>query len=128
LSSTGSEQAGAWLLACCGKGAASILGSGSIVSAAQLLVSVWRQQDEAIGVSGPEGVIANPSRPLSGSVGPGASKKAAAARVSSTGGASSHVDPYGLMLPGRQVVSERITQAGSPHSLMEKVRPAVTWP
>jgi hypothetical protein len=91
-------------------------------------VSVWRHQDEAIGVSGPEGVIANPSRPLSGCVGPGGSKKTAVARVSSAGGASSHVDPYGLMLPGRQVVLERITQAGSPHSLMEKVRLAITWP
>lgn len=126
LSSTGSEQAGAWLLACCGKGAASILGSGSIVTAAQLLVSIWRHQDEAIVVSGPEGIIANPSRPLSGSAGPGGSKKAAAAHVSSAGGASSHMDPYGLMLPGRQVVLERIMQAGSPHSLMEKVRGAIT--
>jgi hypothetical protein len=126
LSSTGSEQAGAWLLACCGKGAASILpgSSGSMVTAAQLLVSIWRHQDEALGVTGPEGVIANPGRPLSGS---GAeNRRTAAARASSAGGGvlSSHMDAYGLLLPGREVVLARIAQAGSPHSLMEKVSAA----
>lgn len=123
LSSTGSEQAGAWLLACCGRGAASILGSSAVVTAAQLLVSIWRHQDEALGVSGPEGIIANPSRPLSGSGdGSSAGRRTAATRASSAGGGpTNHVDAYGLMLPGRQVVLERIAQAGSAHSLMEKV-------
>lgn len=122
LSSAGSEQAGAWLLACCGQGAGGMpQGSGSMVTAAQLLVSIWHHQDEALGVSGPEGVIANPSRPLSGS---GAdSRRSAAVRASSVGGGgpSSQVDAYGLLLPGREVVLARIAQAGSPHSLMEKV-------
>lgn len=141
LSSSGHEQAGAWLLACCGKGNGSALGatSSSSVTAAQVLLSVWRHQDEALGLSGPDGLIANPSRPLSGccggSGGSGSNStigqgRQGVARGSSAGGAgqpSGHVDAYGLMLPGRRLVLERIAQANSPHSLMEKVR-AVVYP
>jgi hypothetical protein len=123
------EQAGSWLLACAGLQGGSI-GSvnPAVVTAAQLLISIWRVQDEALGVTGPDGVIANPGRPLVGCSGldpaaPGAGRRYGAARASSAGGT---VDAYGLMLPGRQQVLERIAAAGSPHSLMEKVsmRPA----
>lgn len=127
LLSSGKEQAGAWLLACCGKGSGSALGTSSSVTAAQVLISVWRHQDKALGISGPEGVLANPSRPLAGSGGgDGSSGRSVqgAARGSSAGGgvSSSHVDAYGLMLPGRRLVVERMAQANSPQSIMEKVR------
>jgi hypothetical protein len=128
LLSSGNEQAGAWLLACCGKGSGSALGTSSSVTAAQVLISVWRHQDEALGISGPEGMLANPSRPLAGSGGgdgsSGSRSVQGAARGSSAGGgvSSSHVDAYGLMLPGRRLVLERMAQANSPQSIMEKVR------
>jgi hypothetical protein len=88
----------------------------------QLLASIWRQQDDALGITGPDGILANPGRPLSGSgggsSGGGSSRRPQGGRVTSAG---PHVDAYGLMLPGRQAVLEQITQAGSPHSLMKKV-------
>jgi len=119
---SGGSQPENWLLTCCSKGAPSLPSSNSI-TAAQLLISVWRHQDEALGISGPEGVIANPARPLSGCNGATGGARRPAARSSSAGHGSmaTHVDAYGLMLPDRQLVLQRIAQAGAPHSLLEKV-------
>lgn len=119
---SGGSQSENWLLTCCSKGAASLPSSNSI-TAAQLLISVWRKQDEAVGISGPEGVIANPAMPLSGCNGATGGARRPAARSSSAGhgSATTHVDAYGLMLPDRQLVLERIAQTGAPHSLLEKV-------
>jgi hypothetical protein len=125
------DQAGSWLLACAGLQGSSISSISSVnpavVTAAQLLISIWRVQDEVLGVARPDGVIANPGRPLAGCsgvdpAGAAVGRRHGAVRASRAG---SSVDAYGLMLPGRQQVLERIAAAGSPHSLMEKVG---MWP
>lgn len=116
--SSGGEVA--WILGvCCAGGQPS---SSSNITSAQLLVAIWRQQDEALGVSGPDGTIANPSRPLAGTRGAG-SAHAAANPASSVvaGGRAAASDARELLLPERQAVVSRIAQAGTPPSLMLKV-------
>jgi hypothetical protein len=81
------------------------------VTAAQLLIGIWREQDEARGLSGPDGLLANPSRPLAGS---GARTKWAVGDVGVAGG-------YGVLQSGRKAVLQRIAEASCPDLLMDKV-------
>lgn len=37
-----------------------------VINAVQLLISIWREQDQARGLTGADGVLTNPSRPLAG--------------------------------------------------------------
>lgn len=81
------------------------------VNAAQLLIGIWREQDQARGLSGPDGLLANPSRPLAGS---GERTKWAVGEVGVAGG-------YGVLQSGRKAVLQRIAQASCPDLLMDKV-------
>jgi len=38
-----------------------------MIKAVQVLMAIWREQDGARGISGADGLLANPERPLSGS-------------------------------------------------------------
>ncbi|KAF8067169.1 Cfap69 [Scenedesmus sp. PABB004] len=63
-----------------GPGGASARPGAQPVTATQLLLAVWREQDAARGLSGADGLIANPRRPLAGARGaaaPGARPGAA---------------------------------------------------
>jgi hypothetical protein len=81
------------------------------ITAAQLLIGMWREQDQARGLSGPHGLLANPSRPLAGS---GARTKWAVGDAGVAGG-------YGVLQPGRKAVLTRIAEASCPDLLMDKV-------
>lgn len=82
------------------------------VTAAQLLISIWRGQDQARGLSGPDGLLANRIRPLAGS---GSRTKWAVGEAGVAGG-------YGVLQPSRKAVLQRVAEASSPDLMLDKVR------
>eukprot|EP00878_Enallax_costatus_P043951 GHUV01052074.1.p1 GENE.GHUV01052074.1~~GHUV01052074.1.p1 ORF type:complete len:649 (+),score=280.21 GHUV01052074.1:426-2372(+) len=90
----------------------------AVINAVQLLLSIWREQDQARGLTGPDGVLANPSRPLAGL---GERTKW---RLSDMGGSGG----YGQLEGERKQQIERIQAASSPDLLMDKVGIAADHP
>lgn len=86
------------------------LGPASI-TAAQLLLSIWREQDQALGLTGPDGVLTNLNRPLAGL---GAPSKWC---VDGTGTAMG----YGQLLGERKRHVDKIHAASTPELMMDKV-------
>jgi hypothetical protein len=81
------------------------------INAAQLLISIWREQDAARGLTGADGLLVNINRPLAGS---GARSSWAVGEAGVAGG-------YGVLQPGRKAVLQRIAEASCPDLLMDKV-------
>ena len=83
----------------------------AVINAVQLLLSIWREQDQARGLTGPDGVLANPSRPLAGL---GERTKW---RLSDMGGSGGYVH----LESERKQQIEKIQAASSTDLLMDKV-------
>eukprot|EP00775_Hariotina_reticulata_P004678 gene4678-4931_t len=86
--------------------------SNPVISATQLLIAIWREQDAARGISGVDGLLANPAKPLSGT---GNRSKWPVLELA---GAAS----YCSLAPDRQQVLRRLNDMSSnPDLIMDKV-------
>eukprot|EP00879_Flechtneria_rotunda_P031980 GHRR01035121.1.p2 GENE.GHRR01035121.1~~GHRR01035121.1.p2 ORF type:complete len:126 (+),score=47.96 GHRR01035121.1:279-656(+) len=83
----------------------------NVIIASQLLIAIWREQDAARGMSGPDGLLANPVRPLAGAGGPSKWDVRDAGVMAG----------YGLLKEERKALLQRIAGASNPDLLLDKV-------